>query len=449
MLAAGIHSVAQTAKVRLRRQLGLGAATAAVAGEAIAIGIFLTPVSMARNLGSPLLLFSVWTLMGVIAASGAICYGTLAARYPEAGGAYVYLREAYGDRVAFLYGWMSLLVMDPGVTAALSVGLAGYLSVLLPTGPITSRALAVGVIWALAVLNIVNMRASALLLQIATWAKIAVLVAVPAWAVLFGLGEWSNLLPFASRRPGSPPLLGALAAGLMAAFFSFGGWWDASKLAGEVRDPARNLPRAFVLGVGVVTLVYMLVSGAFLYLLPLEHVKNDQAFVAEAGTILFGGIGGDLLAIVVAGCIIGSLAALIMSAPRVYFAMARDGAFLSAAAEIHPKFGTPYRAILVQGIMASVLVVSGKFESIIAYFMFTTVAFVGLTVLSTLKGSSGGRPVTPALLFSGLIVVVLALLLARYPIQCCIGVAIVLAGVPVRSLTMRSSRTQNKSFKAN
>jgi APA family basic amino acid/polyamine antiporter len=393
---------------------------------------------MARNLGSPLLLFSVWILMGIIAASGAICYGRLASRYPEAGGAYVYLREAYGDRIAFLYGWMSLLIMDPGVTAALSVGLVSYLAVLLPIGPWGARALAIFVIWGLAALNILNTRTSASLLQFATWAKIAVLVAVPAWAVIFGLGGWSNLLPFATRRPGSPPLFGALAAGLMAAFFSFGGWWDASKLSGEVRNPAKNLPRAFVLGVGIVTLVYVLVSGAFLYLLPLERVINDQAFVAEAGTILFGRIGGELLALVVAGCIVGSLAALIMSAPRVYFAMARDGAFPSSAAEVHPRFGTPYRAILVQAVMASILVLSGKFESIIAYFMFTTVAFVGLTVLSALRGEAEAKPFLAALLFSGLILVVLILLLARYPIQCLVGTAIVLLGLPVRSMTMRN-----------
>jgi len=224
---------------------------------------------------------------------------------------------------------------------------------------------------------------------------------------------------------------------MIAAFFSFGGWWDASKLAGEVRDPGRTLPRAFVLGVAAVTLVYVLVSGAFLYILPLESVTDAQTFVAQAGNLLFGRIGGDVLAGIVALCIVGSLAALILAAPRVYFAMARDGTFLQSVAVVHSRFGTPHRALIVQALLASVLILLGSFESIIAYFMFSTVAFLGLTVTSLLRRDYGNPPAVPAFLFVAIVGTVLALLLARYPVQSLLGVAIVLIGLPVHEAVFR------------
>src|SRR5215471_11650928 len=160
----------------LGRQLGLGAATAAVAGEAIAVGIFLTPASMAHMLGSPALILLVWTAMGVTAIFGALCYGNLASRFPEAGGAYIYLRESYGEMPAFLYGWMSLLVMDPGLTAALALGLASYVAFIVPAAGIHAKLLASTIVCMLAVINMLNARAGAALLQLTTWLKISILV---------------------------------------------------------------------------------------------------------------------------------------------------------------------------------------------------------------------------------------------------------------------------------
>lgn len=178
------------------RRLGLASATATVAGECIAVGIFLTPAGMAKSLGSPFWLLAVWVGMGLLTVSGALCYGELAARFPRDGGVYVYLQEIYGRRVAFLYGWMCLLVLDPGLTAALGVGLAGYASYIVPMPPLAMRLLAIAVIWIVAALNIVSVRVSAGFLRWTTWLKLAVLACLVVSAVALRLGSWSNFNPF-------------------------------------------------------------------------------------------------------------------------------------------------------------------------------------------------------------------------------------------------------------
>src|SRR5690349_13935236 len=244
--------------LQLKRQLGLWSATTLVVGEVIAVGIFLTPAQMSKNIGSPLWIVIVWLAMGAMSLCGALCYGELAARFPEAGGGYVYLREAYGPRLAFLYGWKSFLVMDPGLTAALGIGLASYAGYIVHLSPFATTLVAVGAIWALAAANMIGIRVGAALLRWLAFLKLGLLALIIVWATGGGLGDWGNLLPLVAQRADSAPLAGALAGGLVAAFFSFGGWWDLSKLAGEVREPAKNLPRALALGVMAVTLVYLL-----------------------------------------------------------------------------------------------------------------------------------------------------------------------------------------------
>src|SRR5271170_5699425 len=272
----------------LRRQLGLGSAAAAVAGEAIAVGIFLTPAGMAKALGSPFWLLVVWLAVAAMTLSGALCFGELAGRFPSPGGSYVYLHETYGARSAFLYGWMSLLVLDPGLTAALATGIAAYASYIFHWSPLTQKFAAILVIAAVAGLNMVSTRISAGVLRWLTWLKFAVLGVLTIWALVFHLGSWSNFVPFVAQRHGALPLGPAFATALVSAFFSFGGWWDATKIAGEVRDPGRTLPRALVLGVLAVTTVYIVISAVFIYLVPIEKVGSDSTFVAQAGAFLSG-----------------------------------------------------------------------------------------------------------------------------------------------------------------
>ena len=429
----------------LRRQLGLQAVTALVVGEVIAIGIFLTPAGMAHSVGSPFWLLVVWLLMGLMALSGALCYGELAARAPEAGGGYVYLREAYGPAVAFLYGWKCLLVMDPGITAALAVGLASYVGYALGLAGVSLKLIAIGTILTLAAVNIAGVRLSARLMQGLTVLKIGSLALIAVLALVLGAGQWSNFVPFVAQHPGSEPLLGALAGALVSAFFAFGGWWEIPKLAGEANDPARTLPRALALGVAIVTAIYILTSAVFLYLVPLERVTSGETFAAQAGELLFGPAGGRVFATIVIIAVLGSLLALLMALPRVYYAMARDGVFFHAVAQLHPRFGTPARAIAIQAALASMLVALGTFNQIISYFIFVTVLFVGLTVagLFRLRRRSSvtgyrtwGYPVTP-IVFLVLVAVLLVLLAGHNPLQAALGAGIVALGVPVYFLFFR------------
>ena len=438
----------------LKRRIGIRTATALVVGEVIAVGIFLTPAGMAKALGSPFWLLVVWLVCGAMALCGALCYGELAARYPEAGGGYVYLREAYGPAVAFLYGWMAFLVMDPGLTAALAIGLASYAGFGFGLSTVGLKLIAIATIFLIAAVNIRGVRMGAWLIRSLTILKLGLLGMVLLWGFGFQLGDWSNFTPFVAQRDNSAPLIAGLAGGMIGAFFSFGGWWDLSKLAGEVRDPARTLPRALIAGVIIVTLVYILISAAFIYLVQPGQVTSGETFAAQAGEVLFGRAGGRVFSLVVVVAVLGSLAAVVMSAPRVYFAMARDGLFIPAAASLHPRFETPARAIALQAGLASFLVVLGNFNEVVSYFIFVVVIFIALTVAAlfvmrrrqpdNVGYLTPGYPVTPVI-FLLLVLLLLVLLAGNNPTQALLGVGVVALGLPVYLLLFRHKALSEKT----
>ncbi len=448
--AAGIPE-----RPQLERRLGLTTATALVVGEVIGVGIFLTPAAMARSLGSPFWLIIVWLTMGAGAIGGALCYGALAARYPEAGGGYVYLKEAYGPRVAFLYGWLSLFVTDPGLTAMLAVGLANYLKYLVPLSLWEHRGVAVAAIVIMAAVNMAGVSIGSRILGTLVTLKVGLLGFLIVFGLFLGRGDWSNLTPFWTQRPGSDPLLPALALGLVGAFISFGGWWDVSKLAGEIKDPKRNLPRALVLGVSIVTVIYVAVSVVFLYLVSPDRIAaDDTAFASMAGEALMGRAGGVALTLVVLVSVAGSLAAVLMAFPRVYYAMARDGLFFNSVARVSPRWRTPARAIAIQASLASLLALTGTFDQILDYFMVATMAFVALTVAAVfvLRRPSADRPglATPGfpispLLFLIPIVSLIVLRTLRDPLRTSIGFVILLLGVPVSGWMMKRRSLLNET----
>jgi len=435
--------------VELRRQIGVRTAAALIVGEVIAVGIFLTPAGMAKDLASPFWLLVVWLAMGAMALCGALCYGELSARYPEAGGGYVYLREAYGPAVAFMYGWMAFLVMDPGLTALLAVGLATYSGYILKLSTTGIKLIAIATIIVVTLINIRGVKLGAGFVRTMTFLKLGLLAFVFLWGVGFQLGDWSNFTPFVARPANSTPLIGALAGGVMGAFFSFAGWWDLGKLAGEVKNPGRTLPRALAWGVTIVTIVYVLTSFAFVYLVPLDQVTSGETFAAQAGEVLFGRAGGLIFSLIVMISVLGSITAVVMSAPRVYFAMARDGLFIPSVATLHKTYETPVRAIALQALLASVLVIAGNFREIMTYFMFVVVLFVALSVAALFKfrrdDSSGvrfltpGYPVTP-IVFLVMMALTLFLLGSGNPKQAFYGVAVTALGFPVYQFLFRSKR---------
>ncbi len=421
----------------LTRQLGLRAAVALVVGQVIAVGIFLTPGTIIRGLASPFWIVVVWLAMGGMAICGALVYGALAARFPHAGGGYVYLREVYGSRLAFLYGWKCLLIMDPGITAALATGFAAYAGYLVPLSPMAARAVAVTAIAVFAVVHVLGVGPGVRVMATLAVLKILLIAALIVLAFGSAAGEWAHFVPAFERRPGAPPFAAALAGAFVAVFFSFGGWWEVTKIAGEVRDPARTLPRALWIGLLAVTLLYLMTTLAFVYVIPISEVQPGEAFVAQAGGVLLGEAGGRTLAAIVIVCVLGSLGAMLMLAPRLYFAMAQDRLFPEAAAAVHPRFGTPARAIGLQAVLASVLVALGTFDSIVAYFVFITVVFIGLTVASVFvlkRRTPGwhvpGYPWTPVV-FLAMVAVLLLLMAMNSPRQALLGMVIVALGVPV------------------
>jgi len=301
----------------------------------------------------------------------------------------------------------------------------------------------------LALVNIRGVKLGAWFVRWLTVLKVGFLAFIALWAFGFQVGNWANFVPLVAQRPGSKPLVEALAIGVVGSFFSFAGWWDLSKVGGEVRDPSRNMPRAFAYGILIVTVVYVLTSAAFIYLVPMEQVTDGQAFAAQVGEVLFGRTGAVIFSLFVIVAVLGSLAPIIMSAPRVYFAMARDGLFFPAAAVIHPRYNTPARCIALQAVLACLLVLSGTFEEIISYFFFVVLVFIALTVFGIfvlrrrqaggVEYSTPGYPVTP-IVFLLLIVLMLVLLAVGQPKQSFMGVGVVALGLPVYYLLFRRGR---------
>lgn len=435
--------------MQLQRQFGLWTAVSLIIGQVLAVGIFLTPAGMAKAVASPFWLLIVWLVMGAMTMCGALCYGELAARFPAAGGSYVYLREAFGAPIAFLYGWMVLLVLDPGLTAIFAVGLASYVDYLQPLSPVGKQILAITTILSVAAINILGAKIGADLLKTLTVLKVGTLFFIVVYGFAGGLGSWHNFTPFFTAPP---DVFGALAGGIVGAFFAFAGWWEVSRVAGEIQNPEKNLPKALIIGVSLLTLIYILTSAVFLYLVPLEQVTSDETFAAQAGEALFGIIGGKILAIIVIVSVAGTLIAYLMASPRVYYAMARDGLFFGSIAKLQTRFQTPHRATLIQVFFASILILLGTFEQILSYFFFVVVLFIALTVtglfrLRKQKFDGYQTPFfpVPPLVFLALTAIVLFLIAVRNPLQTAFGALVVLTGLPVYYLFFRNSESSISS----
>jgi len=422
--------------------MGLAATISVVTGESIALGIFLTPAAMARSLGSPMLLAAVWCGMGLITLCGALCYSELAVQYPLTGGEYVYLREGYGGRTAFLYGWMSAAVMDPGLAAALAVGAAPYVMALFGFSRSIQLWIAPALLLGLALLNYTGARLSRRVMATTNLLKIAVLVCLVAWAWISGHATVANLIPLTTRRPGSEPLFAAVAGATVSAFFSFGGWWEAGKVAGEVRNPRRNMPLAFTCGVLLVTAVYLLISCAFLMVVPMDRIVSNTAFVAQFGEALFGATGAKVLSACVLLSVLGGLMALTMAAPRVYYAMAKDGAFFAPFAKLHPRFGTPANSVLLQTSLALLVLTFGAFDRILSFIIFSAICFLALSVTTLFRMRQPVRhwwfPAAPVVFLAGCVVINLMILM-HDPVPALIGLVIVLSGDPVRRFFFSNS----------
>ena len=368
----------------------------------IGSSIFLTAKDIAGPLPNPTLFFLVWVLGGVISLCACVAFAELGSMYPDSGGQYIYLREAYGDLVAFLYGWMLFAVANGGTIAALSVASAAYMGSIIPAisqqhvmfslaGIPFTRAHAVGLllIVILTYVNVFGLRWGALLQNVSTWTKFIAMAAFVVLGFAIGKGHWSN---FSAQAPvglsqglsmGLSPgqLISALGVGLIAVFWAYDGWVYVTWVAGEVKDPRRNVPLAMVLGVLVVGAIYLAMNMTYVYALPLNEIAKYETIAHAAATKLFSPAAAVWLSAMIAISCFSAAAACTLSGARVYLAMAQHGVFFRRMAVIHPKWRTPAFSLIGQGIWAAVLTVSGRYDQLYTYVIFGMVLSYTLTVI--------------------------------------------------------------------
>jgi len=423
----------------LKKELSLYGLTMVAIGSCIGSGIFLTPSQIAGHLPAPLLILLVWGLGGVITLMGALTFAELGAMFPQAGGVYVYLKEAYGDLFGFLYGWVYLVVITSGANAALSIACAYYLAFIFPLSKTGITITAIIALVVVTLVNILHVKAAEIFTNVFTGMKLLGIAAVIGIGLYFGRADFSL---FDSSGTGSVDnLISALGLALIGVLWSYGGWQHASFVAGEARDSRSMIPRAMIIGALVVAVVYLLTNLAYLLLLPVEDIASSQSLAADAvSTIL--PYGGVLIALLIAVSTFGTLGIYTLSAPRIYYAMAKDGLFFKKLAWVHPRFRTPVNAILVQSAWAVVLLLFwGTFEDLITYVVFTDWVFFGLTAVGIFifrhkypdlprPYRTLGYPVVPLIFISITFLFVINSLIEK-PLHALAGLTLMLMALPV------------------
>jgi APA family basic amino acid/polyamine antiporter len=353
-------------------------------GGIIGSGIFFTPAETARALPSAGLVFLVWAVGGVVALAGALTYAELGAMMPDAGGAYVYIREAFGKLPAFLYGWMALLSIGTGALAAVALGFAGYAGRFVDLEPLGGPiAVAAATIAVLTLTNYFGIKPGALVQNVLAVAKIAALAAL----ILGGFVLWAKVgtpPPVANAPAPRESLASGLAAAFVAVLFTIGGWQQMNMVAGEIRDPSRTIPRALALGIAIVIACYLGANAVYLHALGRDGLAASSAVAADTATRLVGSLGATLITVAAMLSILGFVNVVILATPRIFFAMAKDGVFLQAAAQVHPKFGSPHISIVIMGVWAIALLVitRGRLGDLLSGVVFADWIFFGLGAAS-------------------------------------------------------------------
>ena len=364
----------------LKKDLSLNGLIMIAIGSCIGVGVFITPSSIAGHLQNANWILLAWAVGGVMALTGALTFAELGGLFPKTGGVYVFLKEAYGDFVAFLYGWAILLVITSGAIAALALAFARFVGFLIPLEPVLIKGLAISSIVLLTGMNILGVKFGDIFSKIFTGFKLFGIAGIILIAFLFTSGEVREIN---FNLAGTVPDLGsAFAAALIGVFFSFGGWHHASFLAGETDNPKRNIPRAMIIGATVVTITYLLVNLAYLFLLPMDELAASQTVASDALKKVFY-FGSVIVTILIILSSFGSIGIYTLSAPRIYFAMARDKIFFPQLAKVHPKYGTPHVAMILQSTWAIILILLwGTFEHLIEYVVFMDWLFMTLGAIS-------------------------------------------------------------------
>jgi basic amino acid/polyamine antiporter, APA family len=423
----------------LPRRLGFWTAIAVVVGDVIGSGIFRVPSAVATEVGSVPGIMLVWVLGGVITLCGALSLAELAAAMPRAGGVFVYLRETFGPGVAFLFGW-TILLAEPAATAAIALVFAEYLGRLVRLTPVGIRLVAATLILLVAAAGYRSVRGAGAIQSVATAGKVAALLALVAAAFLLGDGN-AGAFGEGAASTATSVRWGSVGLGLVAALWAYTAWHDLGFIAGEVRDPARTLPRALVTGIGIVVLVYLAANAAYLYVLPFDTLRTSPLVASDTMVRVLGEAGADGVAAMVMVSTLGALNGTILVNPRVFYAMANEGLLFRPLGRVHPRFGTPHVSITVYALLALVFVWSRSFEQLIESFVLGTWPWLALTVAAVMvlrrrqpdlvrPYRTPGYPLVPLVFIAGTLLVVTTALVER-PVTTLAGIGLTLLGVPV------------------
>jgi APA family basic amino acid/polyamine antiporter len=447
-------------QVGLVRQLGLFDSTMVMVGIVIGSGIFLTTGIMAKSIPSAGLILLAWLIGGLLTLAGALTYAELGAAMPEAGGQYVYLREAYGPMSGFLFGWILFLVYTTGGIAALALAFAEYTGYFFPSlgtenliltldipflkstlhySLSAGQLIGVAVIMLLSIVNFVGVGLGKSIQNIFTVIKIGTIAAIIILGFAIGKGTPPGLSINPSGMSFGSIIIG-LGVSLVAVAWAFDGWNNVNFVAGEIRNPKRNLPFALIIGTLAITGLYILVNYIYLYALPMEDTVGVLRIAEKATGALFGSSTGALISALVLVSVFGALNGTILVGPRVYYAMAKDGLFFRKVALVHPRFRTPGFSILIQAIWASVLTLSGTFEQIFTFAMFIAIAFwiIATAAVFTLRKKrpdlprpykTWGYPIVPAIFIIASCGILLNTLLEK-PVEALAGIFLTALGIP-------------------
>lgn len=395
---------------QLKRDLGLLETVNIVIGILIGSGIFVLPAQIFSGAQTPGMGLLAWIVAGAISIAAGLSISELAAAMPQAGGTYVYLREAYGDFWAFMQGWVSFLAYSSAITAALAIVFTTYLSVLYPLSPVLFKVIAISMVVFLTIINYFGVRFGGYIQNIFTFGKLFCIAAL----VIFGftLGKAANFTPL---LPTDGSFMAPLAAGVIAALWAYDGWLYVAMMAEEIKNPQRNLPLALIFGITIVSIIYAVFNAAVLNVMPMHEVISAGE---KAGTVmavkLFGTIGGSLIGIGILISVFGTLNGVVMSAPRYYYAMARDNLFFASktVGSVHPKYKTPHVSLFIAAVWSSVLILTGSFGQLIGLvvcvaWLFYVLSLVAIFILRKKQPDLPrpykviGYPITPLVAILG------------------------------------------------
>lgn len=409
-------------------------------GTVIGSGIFLVPGGVVQQSGGHVgLALTVWSLGGVLSLLGALTYGELGAMNPAAGGIYVYIRDAFGRLPAFLYGWTLFFVISSGSLATLAVAFSRYLDQLVDLSPLVARLVSVVVIVIITIINVLGTRRSANVQNWTTGVKVAAIVVMSTALIVLGdrlrsvFGQpWPDV--------GAAALMSGLGTAMIGVLWAYEGWQYVTFAAGETVEPERNFPRAMVIGTAALIALYLLPNIAYIAALGPDGVARSDRVASEAVTALMGPAAGNLIAAAILVSIFSAANGLTLTAPRVYFAMARDGVFFRRLADVHPRFGTPAFAIVVSSAWAILLAATGTFEQLLTYVVFAGWIFYALGAMSIFVyrrvRPTANRPFSvPFYPFTPLLFIVAAAAIVintfiTQPGRAAAGIGVVLLGVP-------------------